>query len=224
MVYRNEVKHFITPADKAALVARLRAVAKPDPNAGPSGQYIIRSLYFDNIADKALREKLDGISQREKFRIRLYNGDLTTLRLEKKAKQGGYGHKLQQPLTEQETRRILQGDVDWMAVSGKPLLIELYAKMKGQGLKPRTLVDYTRTPFVYAPGNVRITVDENIRTGIAATDLLDPNCVTIPAGDSPILLEVKWDQYLPTVIRRAIQLNGPRSTAFSKYAACRIYG
>ena len=39
------------------------------------GVYRIRSLYFDNLADKALREKLDGVNGREKFRIRYYNGD-----------------------------------------------------------------------------------------------------------------------------------------------------
>ena len=107
---------------------------------------------------------------------------------------------------------------------GRPLLIELYSKMKAQGLRPRTIVDYTRTPFVYAPGNVRITIDENIRTGLHCTDFLNPDCVTVPAGEGAIVLEVKWDEYLPTVIRRAIRLEGRQSTAFSKYAACRIYG
>jgi len=40
---------------------RLKAVMKPDSHA-VNGQYDIRSLYFDNIYDKALREKLDGTS------------------------------------------------------------------------------------------------------------------------------------------------------------------
>lgn len=224
MVYRNEVKHLITPADKAALCARLRVVAKPDPHAGPTGQYRIRSLYFDDLTDRALREKLYGVSHREKFRIRCYNNDLSFIRLEKKEKQGGLGRKLSEPLTEEETRRILMGDTGWMAVSGRPLLIELYSKMKAQGLRPKTIVEYTRTPFVYAPGNVRITIDENIRTGLTCTDLLDPDCITIPAGDGVMVLEVKWDEYLPTVIRRAIQLEGRKASAYSKYAACRIYG
>ncbi len=224
MMYRNEVKHIITPADKAALCARLRAVARPDPHAGPEGCYRIRSLYFDNLQDKALREKLDGVNHREKFRIRYYNGDPSLIHLEKKEKQGGLGRKLSATLTAQEAQRIVEGDTDWMAASGRPLLIELYSKMKAQGLHPATIVDYTRTPFVYAPGNVRITVDENIRTGLRCTDFLNPDCITVPVPDNAIILEVKWDEYLPTIIRRCVQLGDRRATAFSKYAACRAFG
>ena len=87
-----------------------------------------------------------------------------------------------------------------------------------------TIVDYTREPFVFAPGNVRVTLDYNIRTGLKCTDFLNPDCVTVPAGDAPIILEVKWDEFLPNIIRDAVQLDGRRSAAFSKYAACRIYG
>ena len=84
--------------------------------------------------------------------------------------------------------------------------------------------DLTREAFVYAPGNARVTLDYNIRTGITGTDFLRNDCVTIPAGDAPVILEVKWDEFLPSVIRDIVQLNGRHSSAFSKYAACRIYG
>ena len=111
-----------------------------------------------------------------------------------------------------------------MLDSGKPLVQELYSKILSQGLRPKTIVDYTREPFIYAPGNVRVTLDYDIRTGLNCTDFLNPDCVTIPAGNSPIILEVKWDEYLPSVIRDIVQLDGRRTAAFSKYAVCRIYG
>ena len=91
-------------------------------------------------------------------------------------------------------------------------------------LQPKTIVDYTRDPFVFAPGNVRVTIDYNIRTGMRCTDFLDWNCVTVPAGDAPIILEVKWDEFLPDIIRDVVNLRGRHESAFSKYAACRIYG
>lgn len=96
--------------------------------------------------------------------------------------------------------------------------------MRTQGLPPKTIVDYIREPFIYLPGNVRVTFDYNIRTGLRCTDFLNPDCVTIPAGEAPIILEVKWDSYLPDIIRDAVQLDGRRVSAFSKYAQCRIYG
>ena len=224
MQYRNEIKHIITAGDRAAICANLRAVAKLDPHAMPRGSYKIRSLYFDNLQDKALREKLDGVNEREKFRIRYYDGDTSVIHLEKKVKRGGLGYKLSCCLTADEAQRIVNGDTSWMPASGRGLVMELYAKMKTQGLRPKTIVDYERIPFVYAPGNVRVTIDYNIRTGLRCTDFLNPACPTIPAGDAPILLEVKWDDYLPSIIRRAVQLRGRQSTAYSKYGACRIYG
>ena len=96
--------------------------------------------------------------------------------------------------------------------------------METQGLRPRTIVDYTREPFVYAPGNVRVTLDYDIRTGMSCTNFLDPDCVTIPAGDAPVILEVKWDAFLPALIRDIVQVPRTHPSAFSKYAACRIYG
>lgn len=224
MIYRNELKHVIDAGDKAAICANLRAVARLDEHVGPNGQYKIRSLYFDNVYDTALMEKIDGINEREKFRIRYYDNDPSVIHLEKKVKRNGLGYKVFADLTAEEAQKIVNGDTGWMPTSGRALVIELYSKMKAQGLRPKTIVDYTRTPFVYAPGNVRVTIDENIRTGLNCTDFLNPNCVTIPAGEPVILLEVKWDEYLPTVIQRAVQVKNRRASAFSKYQICRIYG
>lgn len=221
--YRHEWKYEISCADLVAIRQRLRALARPDPHA-KDGKYLIRSCYFDTPADKALREKLDGVNAREKFRIRYYNGDVSFIRLEKKSKCNGLGAKQSAPLTAAEAQRIADGDIDWMPESGRPLVQELYSKMRWQGLRPKTIVDYTREPFVYAPGNVRVTFDYNIRIGLPATDFLNPDCITIPAGNAPILMEVKWDRFLPTIIRDAVRVPSRHVQAFSKYAQCRIYG
>lgn len=223
MDFRHEWKHEINLSDMYAIRQRLRTVMRSDENA-VNGQYFIRSLYFDNIADKALREKLDGVNCREKFRIRYYNNNTELIHLEKKSKINGLGSKQNAMLSKQEAMAIVNGDYDWMIDSGRPLVCELYAKMKSQGLRPKTIVDYTREPFVYTPGNVRVTLDYNIRTGLLCTDFLNPDCVTIPAGNTSIILEVKWDEFLPSVIRDIVQLESRHTAAFSKYAACRIYG
>lgn len=223
MDFRHEWKHEISYMDMLSIRQRLRAVAQPDAHA-VDGRYQIRSLYFDTPSDKALREKLSGVSRREKFRIRYYNGDTSIIHLEKKSKIDGLGKKQSAALSVPESNAILRGDLDWMMDSGRPLAQELYSKMATQLLRPKTIVEYTREPYVYPPGNVRITLDYDIRTGLCCTDFLNPCVTTIPAGDAPIILEVKWDAYLPSIIRDAIQLEGRHTTAFFKYAQCRIYG
>ncbi len=221
--YRHEWKHEISYADLLAIRQRLRAVAECDPHA-VDGKYRIRSLYFDNLDDKALREKIDGVNRREKFRIRYYNGDPSVIHLEKKSRRSGLGTKAMAELSAAEARAIVDGKLDWMLDSGRPLVQELYCKMRYQGLRPKTIVDYVREPYIYRPGDVRVTFDYDIRTGLSCTGFLNPSCITIPAGDAPILLEVKWGAFLPAIIRDAVQTPGRRAGAFSKYAQCRIYG
>lgn len=195
----------------------------PDPHAR-GGRYFVHSLYFDDLRDTALREKLDGVSRREKFRLRCYNGDDSYLVLEKKSKLGGLCAKEQTRLTRPQAQALLACDLEALAADPAPLVQELRWKMQTQGLRPKTIVDYTREPFVFAPGNVQVTLDYDIRTGLYSTDFFDFRCPTLPAGDVPAILEVKWDEYLPTVIRDLVQVPSTRTTAFSKYAACRIYG
>lgn len=223
MDFRHEWKHEVNYSDFLVLSQRLRAVAKPDVHAR-DGCYKIRSLYFDNMWDKALREKIDGVGRREKFRIRYYEDDISCLYLEKKSKWNGLCRKDKASLSADEVARLLEGDISVLAGSGQGLAQELYSKMLSQGLEPRTIVQYTRMPFVYEPGNVRVTLDYDIRTGLGNMDFLNPDSLTIPARPSPFILEVKWDTFLPETIRSAIWLPGRRPGAFSKYAACRTYG
>ncbi len=222
MKFRHELKQEISYIDMLALRQRLKAVMKNDSHA-TNGKYEIRSLYFDNLNDKALREKIDGVNIREKFRIRYYNGDTSLIKLEKKSKINGLCRKESVNLTVEQTKAIINGDYKWMAESEEVLIRELYLKMKQEGLRPKTIVDYIREPFVFEPGNVRITLDYDIRTGLNSVDFLNDSCITITVANSPIILEIKWDEYLPDIIKDIIQLNAGRIGAFSKYAACRMY-
>ena len=223
MEYRHEWKHEIDRADLFSLRLRLKAVASLDSHA-IGGRYGIRSLYFDTPRDRALREKRDGTDRREKFRIRYYNADPSLIHLEKKSRLGGLCSKQTAVLTAQEAQALVDGDTSWMLAHPHGLVGELYVKMQTEGLSPKTIVDYTREPFFYAPGNTRVTLDYDIRTGLRCTDFLNPHCITIPAGDAPVILEVKWDRFLPDIIRDALQLPGRHVFSFSKYAQCRIYG
>ncbi len=222
MKFRHEIKYEINYSDMLSARSRLSAVAKADPYAD-CGKYNVRSLYFDDSSDTALREKIDGVNRREKFRLRFYNGNTDFIRLEKKSKINGLCAKISAEITAEQVEYMLKGYVDFLIESDSPLMRELYAKMKNVGLRPKTIVEYTREPFVFSAGNVRVTFDYGIRTGLQTEDFLKENCVTIPASDS-IVMEVKWDDFLPDIIRSAAGLDSRRAGAFSKYASCRIYG
>ena len=223
MKYRHEWKHEINYVDMLTLRTRLLAVMKRDEHA-IGGVYQIRSLYFDTLSDKALREKIDGVNIREKFRIRYYNEDASFIVLEKKSKINGLCAKESCRITKEEAQKVVTGNNEWMREGERPLCLELYSKMLSQGLKPKTIVDYTREPYIFVPGNVRVTIDYNIRTGVFRTDFLNPDVLTLTAGESPIILEVKWDDFLPDIIKDAVSIPGRRATSFSKYEQCRIYG
>ncbi len=221
MQYRHELKHQISMADMIMIRQRMRAIGKVDAHA-VDGKYLIRSLYFDSPEDKALLQKKAGVDRRQKFRIRYYNGDKSVIHLEKKSKAGGLGTKVSASLTEDEAKRIVSGDTEWMRSSDHPLIQEFLSRLTIDRLKPKTIVDYTREPFIYGPGNVRVTLDYDIRTGLCNTDFLDTECVTIPAAPGICILEVKWDNFLPDIIRDAVQLPYSMTRSFSKYEVCRI--
>lgn len=221
---RHETKHSLNYADYLVLRSRLRAVFPHDGNADESGEYLIRSLYFDTPGDTALREKIDGINDREKFRIRFYNGDTSLIRLERKAKKNGLCYKTATAITREEAQAIARGDIAWIRERDDPLLWALYSRMTGALLAPKTIVDYIREPFVYRPGNVRITLDRSLHTGLGCVDFLNMDVPMVPVEGAPVLLEIKYDAFLPRLVTDILHMDNRSAAAFSKYANCRIYG
>lgn len=220
---RHELKYSISPQDDLVLSSRLRKLFPHDKNADSHGSYRVSSLYFDTPYDKAMRQKMDGVDCREKFRIRYYGEDVSFLRLEKKFKRSGLCGKHSAGLTEDQARRILSGDVSFLLESEHPLLLEFYSKVKGQLLAPKTIVTYDREAFLYEPGNVRITMDRNLRSGLWSLDFLNPKLFFAPVTEGVTVLEVKYDAFLPEVVSMAVQVPNRQASTNSKYALCRRY-
>jgi hypothetical protein len=224
MQARHEFKHSLNYGDYRILRDRLRRIMSRDAHADENGEYRVRSLYFDTPGDKALREKIDGVDKREKFRIRRYLGDTNYIMLEKKSKARGMCYKRSANLTAEEVSKIQNGELSWMAGDERELVLELYSKILSERLKPKTVVDYIREPFICKSGNVRVTLDRDIRTGLFSTEFMNDGLPTVKAGDELVLLEVKYDQFIPEHIANVLQLGNRRAAACSKYALCRIYG
>lgn len=224
--YRHELKYDIGISEYLQLVPRLQAVMKRDPNVGEQGLYRIQSVYCDNYKDKALQEKINGIQKREKFRIRWYNDDLSLIKLEKKMKINNLCLKCSASLTEKEFSQIMNGDIGWMRTHDNQLIQEFYFKEKSQLIRPRVMVSYTREPFIYGPGNVRITFDSDIRTSLyhPFSEGIESTLVDARMEPGHIILEVKYDAFLPDVIANILQMGNIRQSAFSKYGICRRFG
>jgi hypothetical protein len=221
-IWRHELKHPINALDACALRTRLHALMRVDAHADFSGRYFVRSLYFDDEKNSALQEKQDGLDNREKFRIRMYNMDQSFILLEKKCKRMGLSKKFSCRLTPDECRMLISGQTDFLRESGSGLMRELHAKMTGQGFLPRVIVDYTREAYVHPLGNVRVTIDSNIRLSYQVEQFFQADPPTVPASGE-LILEVKYDRFLPDMIADILQLGSRSAHAFSKYAAARTF-
>ncbi len=222
--YRHELKYQISDAQVRMLKARIGHLMPADSHAGPDGVYSIRSLYFDDYENRCFRENEDGTDPREKFRIRIYNHSASRITLECKRKERGKTHKSACSLTEDQARALMAGKILPDIASQPPLLRKLTMLMMTRRMRPMVIVEYDRIPFVFKNGNVRVTLDTNIRSSSALEQFLEPSVPTrpvLPPGQQ--LLEVKWDEYLPDFLYRSLQLYSLRQTAFSKYYICRKY-
>lgn len=222
---RHEIKHYINTSDYITLRNRLKHIARRDSYAGSDGSYRVRSLYFDSPDNRALMDKINGISRREKFRLRFYNNDPSFIRLEKKSKINSLCWKEKAPLSREEYEKLLGNDINWLLSCHNALLQEFYIRIKQQLLRPKTIVDYRREAYIYEPGNVRITLDSQLQSTLFPRDFLNPELATIAMAPAAMLiLEVKYDEFLPELLRDIIQTNQRRSSSISKYAACRALG
>lgn len=222
--YRHELKYICTAAELAMIQGRIHHLIPLDSHAGENGMYQIRSLYFDDYYDRCYYENENGTDPREKFRIRIYNGKTDKISLELKKKERGKTLKLSCPLTEEQCRMLMRGEVLPDSEEYPPVLQKLLLQMKTAMLRPKIIVEYDRVPYVYKLGNVRITLDKNISSSSAIDTFLNPTIPKrpiMPAGQH--VLEVKFDEFLPDYIYHTLQLRNLRQTAFSKFYLCRKF-
>jgi len=226
LALRHELKYIIRTGDHAGLAVRLACVLKRDPNAGPQGEYHIRSLYFDDLWNSALYDKNAGLLHRAKYRIRLYNCSDRTIRFEKKSKLGAWIGKESVELTRKACEEILHGN--WSSLSGWPdgqdgstLAHEIAAVAGSRLLAPKVIVDYVREAYV-GPGDLRITFDKALAMAEPTADLFRPCLPTrrIQAADE-MILEVKYNAWMPSLVSGILDFERGSQMSASKYVLCR---
>lgn len=225
--YRYELKFLCTQLQINLLEAQLDCLMERDGHSGPAGFYTVRSLYFDDYDNNAMKQKEDGVDERKKYRIRSYLlGMDDSFRLEIKHSVQNKIRKESCTLTAQETQQILEGrPVEQAYNSERKVLRKFELARDIRFLRPVVIVEYDRMPYIYANGNVRITIDRNIRFSPDTTKFMERNIMEMPVlGKGIHLLEIKYDEYLPDFIRQALQIVSLNKTSFSKYYLCRLAG
>ncbi len=183
--------------------------------------YTIRSLYFDDYWNSAYEDKQAGVLIRKKYRIRIYNYTDQVIKLERKRKHGAYIYKEDAPLTKEEFYKILDGDYGFLLKSPHQLCREFYVECMANVLRPRTIVDYEREPWTLEAGTVRVTFDENIRAAVGSFDIFDANLPTLEVLEpEKLVLEVKYTEFYPDIIKEIIPADATEYTAVSKYVLC----
>ena len=220
--FRHELKYYINYFEMIALRKKVSSFLSLDKHATSPEGYNIRSLYFDGMHDHSLYDKNDGLFGREKYRIRIYNENDAIIKLERKSKYGDFISKESAPLTRIEYDGILRGEYVCLKDRTEVLVQDFYRALEFRQFQPRVIVDYTREAYVYEPGNVRITFDKELRAGISGIDLFDRNIVYQEIlYPEQVILEVKYDDFLPDVIRQLLQPERLTRSAISKYVLCR---
>lgn len=222
--FRHEFKYAVSAAELALIKNRIHHLIPLDRHVGATGSYTIRSLYFDDYEDRCFYENENGTDPREKFRIRIYNHSSERITLECKRKERGKTLKTSCPLTEEQTRMLMEGKV-LPDIPGQPqVLRKLSLQMLTRKMRPVVIVEYERVPYVYKNGNVRITLDMNVSSSTNVDQFLEETIHKRPImPKDQHLLEVKFDEYLPDFIHHNLQLHSLRQTAYSKYYLCRKF-
>lgn len=219
--YRHEMKYIINEGTYQILRQRFKAVLKPDSHA-EDGEYRITSLYFDDAYRSAYNDKMNGDCTRKKYRIRAYNFSPDIIKLECKGKDGEYGLKKNARLTYEQYKSAAKGDLSFCRLPEfeDTTAEDMIISNALVGLKPWVLVDYVREPYVNREGNVRLTFDKKLQVGVNTLDMFAENAEFSPVMDGQVILEVKYDNYLPSHIESLLSglplMRGP----CSKFGLC----
>lgn len=219
--YRHEFKYQCSGAQLEIIKHRLDTVLKLDKHAS-GGEYCIRSMYFDSLGLRCYNENENGTDPREKYRIRIYNANSERISLECKRKERGKTYKTSCLITREQFDDVINRRFSLNVNNLHPVFRKFYYLLRVEHFTPSVIVEYDRIPYVCPLGNVRITLDRNIRS----SDCFDrffsetlPSRPIMPAGQH--LLEVKYDEFIPDYIKDLIQTDNLSQSTFSKYYLCK---
>lgn len=218
---RHEIKYLISYHDYIVLESKLSHILRPDIHCEKE-PYKVTSLYYDDIDSSAYRDKIEGFSFRSKYRIRYYDSDLTSFKLERKSKSHQITSKNGVALTRENVEDILNKNYDCLKDSTSEVGNSFYRKIINGLFRPKVVVEYYRKAFTHPVGNLRITFDTDVKASFTNTNIFDKNLILLNAiPRDKVVMEIKFNGELPIYIRSLLQTRNVMAASLSKYVVSR---
>ncbi|MCW4001512.1 MAG: polyphosphate polymerase domain-containing protein [Candidatus Bathyarchaeota archaeon] len=219
---RHELKYEVSPLDYRILQRKLAITLSRDPNMQGGAGYNVRSLYFDDFNGSSFSDKEAGIYKRKKYRLRIYNRSDALIKFERKTKVGAYMLKESTRITRQQADLLIESNFDFLADTENALLKDFYLETRCSQMRPAVIVAYEREAYIQKVGTVRITFDTQLRTSLGYRDFFSKDCFGMTAQEQQgIILEVKYNQVLPSYISGLFPTSIGFQEAIGKFVICR---
>ena len=216
-VFRSELKYVLPAAKISNLKFELSKLLSSDTHSS-NGEYPVRSLYFDSINDIDFNTKMAGTEVRKKVRMRAYEGNNETCKIELKNKNGDSQHKISMWITREDAQKLI--DLDYSVLlnyADKDTAALLFYKTMQLGCyKPVVMIEYTRAAYTSPINDTRITFDSNVRSSECDFDLFSDNPNYTQVIDETIV-EVKYNGKLLNSIQKVLSKYSLNQVSVSKY-------
>lgn len=223
-VLRQEKKYLLSTEQTERMRRCLSRVLEEDIHAEQGG-YLVRSLYFDTPDDTDFHEKSDGIGQRRKIRLRIYDPEDKKAKLELKEKAGDFQRKRSLIVSREEAEQMTEGNYTCLLLREDPFAQDMYITMQEKAYRPRCVVEYDRSAWFVRENDTRITLDADIRATESHLDLFAGRLLTYPVSERGVTtLEVKFNHFLLSYVRDLLALHGQPQVSASKYCMARSIG
>ena len=243
---RFEFKYVLQKSLRESVESELGFFMQLDPFVRDTelNRYCVRSLYFDDPLNTAFYDKVDGLKDRSKFRLRTYTRTpdaVTPVFLEQKGRSDNRVFKHRVLISESSLNllhdRSLKallleqpGSKDYSVHRARntqraleidkpanPVITKFQYDWFRKEIRPVALIDYMRTPYISKYDHeFRVTFDEQLSA--YETDQLFPNNQARHRQLLPgyTVMEVKFNKVVPAWFHRIIQSYELRRVPLSK--------
>ncbi|MFI3213927.1 MAG: polyphosphate polymerase domain-containing protein [Eubacteriales bacterium] len=220
-VERSENKYYLRYDLVSELKKELQKILELDEYSS-KGSYIVRSLYFDTINNNDFNEKMAGVQNRKKIRLRVYSPNSKNAKFEIKAKQGAFQKKSSLIVSREVAEQIMQGNYGILLNHSENLIaLKLYSMLTLGCYRPVVLIEYDRIAYTYPENDIRITIDTKVRSSEIELDLFNTEVPFIGTIQEQAIVEVKFNGKLLESLAKIFSKYPMVQTSISKYGTGR---